>query len=79
MRGFKNDDLARVAWGDEAYARIPKSAFAYIAWHLANGCSESADMPGAAIARFLEEWEALTAHGMPKVSPIVRAALAKAE
>lgn len=71
MRGFKNDMHARRAWG-EAYDAIPKSAFALIAWHLANLCSESADAPGAAESRFAEEWEALRSHGLPPLSPKVR-------
>ena len=74
-RGFKNNSLAVKAWGGMAYERIPKAVFAYIAWHLANGCSESADTQGAAVRRFLEEWNALEAHGLPKIDRVTRNAL----
>lgn len=55
---FKKDGAARAAWGD-AYAAIPKSVFAIVAWHLANVASDSADDDGAAEKRFVEELAAL--------------------
>lgn len=55
---FKQDGAARRAWGD-AYDAIPKSVFALAAWHLANVASGSADEPGAAELRMIEELEAL--------------------
>lgn len=72
-----NDREAVSLWGS-AYADIPKSVFATIAWHLANVASGTADEDGAAEARFLEEWEALLAHGISKPSKKLRAALAAA-
>lgn len=64
---FKQDASARRAWGD-AYAAIPKSVFAIAAWHLANVCSEAADMSGAAEARMIEGLRALRDGGhLPRV------------
>lgn len=74
---FKNDTLAREAWGGAAYEAIPKSVFAYIAWHLANASSESSDAAGAAEQRFMFEWGALTAHGLQPPTGAARS-LAKA-
>lgn len=75
MRGFKNDQLARETWGDELYARIPKSVFAYIAWHLANAASDSSDRPGYAADRFAQEWAALESHGINPMPEKIAAAL----
>ena len=43
---FKQDRAARTAWGQAAYAAIPKSVFALAAWHLANVASDAADSDG---------------------------------
>jgi len=61
---FKNDHEARKAWGADVYESIPKSVFAYVAWHLANVASEACDAPGEAARRFLMEWRALEQHGI---------------
>lgn len=63
---FKQDASARRAWGS-AFDAIPKSVFALAAWHLANVCSESADVPGSAEARMIDELTALPDGGhLPK-------------
>lgn len=56
---FKQDRAARVAWGSDAYADIPKSVFALAAWHLANVASGTADVEGSAERRMIEELTAL--------------------
>ena len=71
----KNDDHAKELWG-AAYDSIPKSVFATIAWHLANEASGSADTPGAAVARFMAELNALGAGNIipqKQVAPACRA------
>jgi hypothetical protein len=70
----KNDQAARVAWG-EAYDEIPKSVFALVAWHLSNLTSENCDADGAAATRFLQEWRALVSHGASPPTKRVRALL----
>lgn len=60
---FKQDRAARTAWGQAAYAAIPKSVFALAAWHLANVASDAADSDGAAEGRMVEEIEALRDNG----------------
>lgn len=55
-RGFKKDAEARYLWG-AAYDAIPKSAFAVVAWHLANLCGDGE--AGGAVERFAEEVRAL--------------------
>lgn len=69
---LKADGAAHALFGD-AYNEIPKSVFAAIAWHLANCASWGIDNPGAAEARFLEEWRALAGGGhIPQRPPTAR-------
>lgn len=80
---FKQDGAARRAWGD-AYDAVPKSVFALACWHLANVASGTADAPGAAEARMIEELDALRHGHMPEAQAdrairAIRAAIAKAE
>lgn len=58
-RGFKSDTAARQHWG-AAYDAIPKSAFALVAFHLANLAADEPDLFESICARFVEEAEALT-------------------
>ena len=60
----KNDQSAISHYGPKAYGEISKSAFAVLAWHLANLASASCDAPGAAEARMIEEAEALNGAGI---------------
>ncbi len=60
---MKADQHAREIWG-EAYADIPKSVFATLAWHLANRASDTPDLPGAARKEFFDELTALTLNGI---------------
>lgn len=83
VQGFKSDSHARRLWG-AAYDDIPKSVFATVAWHLANLCSESADVPGAAEARAVQEIETLGYGHIPErqakaAVKAIRAAISKAE
>lgn len=57
-RGFKSDRAARETWG-AAYDAIPKSAFALVAFHLANLAAEEPDLFESICARFAEEADAL--------------------
>ena len=61
---MKQDAHATEHWRWDAYAAIPKSVFATVAWHLANALSESCDAPGMAEKRFAEEIDALVASGI---------------
>ena len=80
---FKQDRAARVAWGEDVYAALPKSVFALAAWHLANVASGTADVEGAAEQRMIEELIALRDGGhLPaaqadRAIKSIRAALAK--
>src|SRR5690349_19188372 len=61
----KDDGHAKRHWGEKAYAAIPKSVFATLAWHLANANSGKADEPGAAEVAAMQELEALADQIMP--------------
>ena len=80
---FKQDRAARLAWGENVYAELPKSVFALAAWHLANVASGEADNAGAAEQRMIDELIALRDGGhLPKAQAdraikSIRAALAK--
>lgn len=63
MRGFKSDSAARQHWG-VAYDAIPKSAFALIAFHLANLAADEPDSFESISARLVEEADALSANGI---------------
>lgn len=79
MSGLKSDRAAREQWGS-AYDAIPKSAFALIAFHLANNCADEPDTFSGILARFLEEADCLALNGMmPEArAKAIRAAIAKA-
>ena len=62
-RGFKNDSAAIAHWGN-AYGAIPKSAFALIAYHLANLAAEQPDTFESVCARVVEEADALALNGI---------------
>lgn len=79
-RGFKADSAARAALGG-VYDSVPKSAFALIAYHLANLCADEPDVYGSVLTRLIEEADALALNGiMPEQhAKTLRAAIAKAE
>jgi hypothetical protein len=60
----KNDALALRHYDGGAYAAIPKSAFAILAWHLGNLASGACGADGAAEARLIEEADALALNGL---------------
>ena len=60
-RGFKSDRAAQEAFGP-IYDAVPKSAFALIAFHLANLCAEQPDDFASIMARIQEEADALAAN-----------------
>lgn len=70
-RGFKNDTEARYLWG-AAYDAIPKSAFAVVAWHLANLCGDGE--AGGAVERFAEELHALGLNDIIDAKQVARIA-----
>lgn len=63
-----------------AYAAIPKSAWALVAYHLANLCAEEPDSFDSIMARILEEAVALEANDILPTHQlkVVRKAIAKA-
>lgn len=79
-RGIKADVSARQAFGD-TYDAIPKSAFALMAYHLANLCCDDPDTQSSILARLQEEADALVANSiMPeRHAEALRSAIAKAE
>lgn len=78
-RGIKADTSARQELG-EIYDAVPKSAFALMAYHLANLCCDDPDTQPGIFARLQEEADALVANGiMPeRHAEALRAAIAKA-
>jgi hypothetical protein len=78
-RGFKADRAAKMALG-EVYDAVPKSAWALIAFYLAEICREDDTGDAGIFARLLEEADALTTNQiMPEAhSKAMRAAIAKA-
>lgn len=62
-RGLKSDAAALEHWG-AAYAAIPKSAFALVAFHLASLAAENPGMFESIAARFSEEADALALSGI---------------
>ena len=79
-RGFKADGAAHEALGD-IYGAVPKSAFALIAYHLANLCADDPDQHNSILARLQVEADALVANGiMPeRHADQLRTAIARAE
>lgn len=72
----KTESYAYDFWSEDTYRAIPKSVFAAVAWHLANEASGTADAPGAAEVRFVEEIKALQAAGIIPKDQAIRAARA---
>lgn len=69
---FKHDYEAVALWGP-AYADIPKSVFAVVAWYLADISSEAGADNGQAQARFIEELKALRGNGILPAEQVARA------
>jgi hypothetical protein len=69
---MNNDNAAINLWG-EAYARIPKSVFAIVAWYLADICNDVGAGNGQAVARFIEELDALRSNGILNLDQVRRA------
>lgn len=80
MRGIKSDTAAREALGT-VYDAVPKSAFALIAYHLANLCADDPDQHDSILARIQVEADALAANGiMPeRHADTLRAAIARSQ
>lgn len=60
-RGFKSDRAAQEAFGS-IYDAVPKSAFALIAYHLADLCAEHPGDFASIMARIQDEADALAAN-----------------
>lgn len=64
MANLQNDAKTAIEYWGKAFDAIPKSAFALIAWHLANAFSGQADTAGAAEQAFVTEALALKHAGI---------------
>ena len=68
MANLKNQAHEALSLWGKAFDEIPKSAFAVVAWHLANANSGRCDHEGAAVQAFRDEAKILAEQNILPIS-----------